>query len=241
MTDYTPQILNLVNASPVIHYEWENRGIAPRGYINGMVLTFASVYLSSKQGDKYVAEMSKANTHDASKDALAYYAGIFDIMKMNNDVAGADTLRHLWTLLIGLGMRESSGQYCCGRDRSADNVTSDTAEAGAFQASWNAHVANPLMLDLFTNWKLSGLANYFHEGVHCSTLDLANYGSGNGYKFQALCKSDPSFAAWFAAIGLRNLKSHWGPIIRREAEVRHDVDVLLQGVQKIVDSGELVA
>jgi len=35
-------------------------------------------------------------------------------------------------------MRESSGQYCCGRDTSEDNTTADTAEAGLFQMSWNA-------------------------------------------------------------------------------------------------------
>ena len=39
---------------------------------------------------------------------------------------------------LGLGMRESSGQYCCGRDTSEDNTTADTAEAGLFQMSWNA-------------------------------------------------------------------------------------------------------
>lgn len=42
-------------------------------------------------------------------------------------MGGTDTLRQLFVLLIGLGMRESSGQYCEGRDRSASNVTAEAA------------------------------------------------------------------------------------------------------------------
>jgi len=44
---------------------------------------------------------------------------------------------------MGLGMRESSGRYCEGRDRNANNVTSDTAEAGLFQMSWDIHGVKP--------------------------------------------------------------------------------------------------
>ena len=36
---------------------------------------------------------------------------------MRNDVSGIDTLRHLFVLMIGLGMRELSGRYCEGRDQ----------------------------------------------------------------------------------------------------------------------------
>ena len=46
-------------------------------------------------------------------------------------------LRRLFVLLMGLGMRESSGQYCEGRDRSAHNTSADTAEAGLFQVSFD--------------------------------------------------------------------------------------------------------
>ena len=42
---------------------------------------------------------------------------------MRNDVSGTDTLRHLFVLMIGLGMRESSGRYCEGRDQSASNTS----------------------------------------------------------------------------------------------------------------------
>jgi hypothetical protein len=51
---------------------------------------------------------------------------------MANDRDGPETLRPLFALMLGHGMRESSGRYCEGRDRSAENVASDTAEAGLF-------------------------------------------------------------------------------------------------------------
>jgi hypothetical protein len=234
--DQIHQILGLIATTPAWHYAWEDRGQAPRGYAQGMTLAYAQIYEKWKAGDKYALEMAKANTHDADVDALAWYAGIFKIMKMDNSQDGADTLRHLWVLEIGLGMRESSGQYCCGRDRSADNVTADTAEAGLFQQSWNSNVASPLMLDLFENPPGDGLTPYFRQGVSCSAADWDNYGSGRGEEFQALAKGTPEFAAQFAAVGLRNIRTHWGPINRYEAEVRHDIDVLLQEVQAVVDA-----
>ena len=235
--DQVHQILGLVATMPAFQYAWEDRGQAPRGYAQGMTLAYAQIYEKWKAGDKFALEMAKANTHDAERDALSYYAGIFKIMKMSNEQDGADTLRHLWVLEIGLGMRESSGQYCCGRDRSTDNVTADTAEAGLFQQSWNSNAASPLMLELFEHPPDAGLTPYFRQGVSCSAADWENYGAGLGEQFQFLAKAIPEFAAQFAAVGLRNIRTHWGPVNRYEAEVRHDVDALLQQVQAIVDGG----
>ncbi len=43
--------------------------------------------------------------------------------------------------MMGHGMRESSGKYCCGWDREPDRdpLTAMSAEAGLFQTSYNAH------------------------------------------------------------------------------------------------------
>ena len=57
------------------------------------------------------------------------------------------------SLLLGLGMRESSGNYSEGRDMSASNVTGDTAEAGLFQQSWNSHSASPHIAQLLDESK----------------------------------------------------------------------------------------
>jgi hypothetical protein len=149
-----------------------------------------------------------------------------------------DTLRHLFVLLIGLGMRESSGRYCEGRDRAADNTTADTAEAGLFQTSYNASLESPLLPKLFAHYAANpdGFVSVFKEGVRCTAANLENYGSGPGAEFQRLSKACPAFAAEFAAVGLRVDRSHWGPVNRREAEIRPECDAMLQEVQATLAS-----
>jgi hypothetical protein len=135
-------------------------------------------------------------------------------------------------------MRESSGRHCEGRDRSASNTTSSTAEAGLFQTSLNAKNASPLMPAVIEHYSASpaGFVEVFKEGVQCSAASLENFGSGAGKEFQRLSKECPAFAAEFAALGLRNIRKHWGPINRQEAEVRVECDEMLREVQAAVDA-----
>jgi hypothetical protein len=233
-------VADIAARSKIAQYEWNNRGVAPMGYIKGMALVYARVYSKLKAGDAAAAEMAKAKTADAVHDALAWYSGEFAELGMNNDTAGADTLRHLFVLLIGLGMRESSGRYCEGRDQSASNITAETAEAGLFQTSFNAKTANPLLPIIFANYLAnpSGFVEVFAEGLRppSSTSDLENnFGSGDGREFQRLSKACPAFAAEFAAVGLRHARTHWGPIIARAAEIRPECDEMLRQVQAVVD------
>ncbi|ARI80956.1 hypothetical protein IQ224_13565 [Microcystis sp. LEGE 00066] len=236
-TDGLDKIIEVAANSQIARYHWLDRGVAPKGYIKGMAVVYAKVYCQLKAANPFAKEMAKANTGNSDKDALAHYAQKFRDLGMNNSVAGVDTLRHLFVLLIGLGMRESSGKYCEGRDRSASNTTAETAEAGLFQTSYNARSASPLLPQLFEQYlaNLSGFIEIFKEGVTCPPQDWENYGEGKGKEFQRLSKACPAFAAEFAAIGLRNLRKHWGPINRLEAEICPEADALLQQVQKIVD------
>ncbi len=235
------KIIQVVAKSDVARYSWHQRGVAPPGYIKGMALVYARVYCKLKAGDAGVKEMAQAKTSNSNKDALAYYAQKFQDLGMNNDSDGVNTLRHLFVLLIGLGMRESSGRYCEGRDRSATNTTAEEAEAGLFQTSYNARNAHPLLPKLFEQYLAnpSGFVEIFKEGVNCSQKDWENYGEGKGKEFQRLSKSCPAFAAEFTAIGLRNLRRHWGPINRLEAEIRPEADAMLLEVQKVVDQFNL--
>jgi hypothetical protein len=231
-------ILQLAGNSDIARYNWKDRGRAPAGYIKGVALTFALVHRAFLDGDPAAVEMAKANTGDDHTDALSWLNSMFRAAGMDNSKAEPDTLRHLFVLLIGLGMRESSGQYCEGRDRSAHNMTADTAEAGAWQQSWDSRTASPLIPQLFAKWKTGnpdGFLDIFKEGVHCTSAQLENYGTGEGRDFQALCKSCPAFAAQVAAVGLRNIRTHWGPINRREVEIRREADRLLRQVQDIVE------
>ena len=232
------QITQIAAQSAIARYSWKDRGVAPKGYIKGMALVYARVYCKLGAGDDAATEMAKPNSADGAHDALAWYDPIFVAAGMNNDTAGADTLRHLFVLLIGLGMRESSGKYCEGRDRSASNTTAETAEAGLFQTSFNARTASPLLPTIFAAYSEnpSGFVEVFKEGVHCSAADLENFGSGDGAEFQRLSKACPAFAAEFAALGLRHLRTHWGPINRKGAEVRPECDAMLRQVQDAVDA-----
>jgi hypothetical protein len=240
-TQEIDQITQIAAGSAIAHYHWQDRGVAPAGYIKGMALIFARVYCKLRAGDAAAAEMAKAKTAGATKDALAWYEQKFHAAGMDNSRDGADTLRHLFVLLTGLGMRESSGRYCEGRDRSASNTTAETAEAGLFQTSYNARTASPLLPQLFAQYSSnpSGFVEIFKEGVHCKPSDLENYGTGQGEEFQRLSKECPAFAAEFAAVGLRNIRTHWGPITRREAEIRPECDAMLKQVQDAVDAFNL--
>jgi hypothetical protein len=144
--------------------------------------------------------------------------------------------------MLGLGMRESSGKYCEGRDRSANNTTAETAEAGLFQTSFNARRASPLLPTLFKTCMEHPEPSYleiFKEGVRAREKDLENFGTGDGKDFQTLSKQCPFFAVEFAAIGLRNIRKHWGPINRHDAEVKTDADALFMEVQKLTDQDKL--
>jgi hypothetical protein len=127
-------------------------------------------------------EMAKADTGDEAFDALAWYRAEFEHLGMSNDAPGADTLRHLFVLLMGLGMRESSGQHCVGRDQSASNTTAETAEAGPFQQSWNARNCCTDFVNLFAQYGLGsdvqGYMGVWSEGVSCSASDW-EAGSGD--------------------------------------------------------------
>jgi len=232
------QITNIAEKSAVTGVRWKDRGKAPLGYVKGMALVYARVYCKFKANDPAALDMAMANTGDRSKDALTWYEEIFSETGMSNDVAGADTLRHVFVLMFGLGMRESSGRFCEGRDRSASNTSEETAEAGLFQMSFNAKRASPLLPQLFQQYSAnsSGFREVFKEGVRCKAKDLENFGSGDGRDYQKLAKSSPAFAAEWAGVGLRHLRRHWGPIKRRQAEVRQECDDMFKQVQDAVDA-----
>lgn len=234
-------IIEIANSSGIATFNWPDRGIAPRGYTRGMALTFARVYCKFRSDSPYALEMAKANTGNSAKDALSHYATKFQQLGMDNEASSAVTLRHLFVLLLGLGMRESSGRHCEGRDQSATNTTSDTAEAGLFQTSWNARSANALLPALFEDYHTNpaGFLDVFKEGVTPKPKDLQNFGSGNGKEFQRLSKECPAFAVEFAAIGLRNVRKHWGPINTRAALLRPEADRMFLRVQQAVDESNL--
>jgi len=232
-------IKTIAGSSQCAKYQWKDRGLAPKAYIKGVALVFAKAVCSPKRDD--VVVVSQAKTGDDVKDALSWYNSNFNSLGMKNDVAGVDTLRHAYTLLIGLGMRESSGKHCCGRDMSADFNTAESAEAGIFQSSWGAKRASPVLAPMFEKYKAAPngcLLDVFKENVKCSTGDAKNWGDGNGYEWQKLTKECPAFSTEYAAVLLRTLggtKGEFGPLRKKAAEIRPECDAMLLQVQKIVE------
>ena len=205
-----------------------------------MAVVFTRVLCKLQQGHAAAVEMAKKNTGDPARDALAHYDTVFSGLGMRNDVSGPDTLRHLFVLMVGLGMRESSGKFCEGLDRSApQNATAEKAEAGLFQTSFDARRASPILSQLFAEFSAnpSGFKEIFREGCPpCRARDLENFGTGPGRDFQQLSKESPGFAAEFAGVTLRNLRKHYGPINTRAAKIQPDCDAMVLKVQDFVNS-----
>jgi len=239
------KITQIAAQSSIARFNWPGRGVAPIGYIKGMAVVFARVLCKLQAGDPAAKEMAKANTGNAARDALAHYDEVFRSVGMKNEVSGPDTLRHLFVLMVGLGMRESSGKFCEGRDRgSRENRTANRAEAGLFQTSFDAQSASPLLPELFDKFSAnpSGFIDIFREGSpRCTPRNLENFGSGPGRDFQKLSKECPGFAAEFAAVTLRNLRNHYGPINNRTAKVKPECDAMLIEVQNFVNANPSIS
>jgi hypothetical protein len=202
-----------IAGSDCVRHIWKDRGKAPLAFIEGMVNVYK---LNCKTPVKPVGS--------SDRDVVSYYG-------LQN------TQLDLYTFLIGLGMRESSGKYCEGRDTTANNITASTAEAGMFQFSYNSisadygtaaesrlreryayYKANPSACDLPT----------FSKGVTCKQNDSTIYGTGEGATFQKLSRNCPRFAVEYAAILVRVLRKHFGPINRKEVEIAQSCRTLLE-------------
>lgn len=234
------KIANIAQQSEIAAYRWGNRGVAPMGYTKGIALAFANTLTRYHAGNTAAILMASADTYNDTKDALSWYRSNFKAKGMTNEVAGLDTLRHLYVLMMGLGMRESSGRHCCGIDTSAgaSSRKADTCEAGLFQQSWNSHAASDEIEKLFDEYSESPadcLKSIFAEGVSCTAAEWKNWGTGQGAEFQDLAKNCPMFACESAGVCLRVLRKHFGPINRKEAEIVKAADDMLHEVQMLIE------
>jgi Putative peptidoglycan binding domain len=113
--DIKTKIENVAADSNIADFIWKDRGTAPIGYTQGMALAYATVLRKFHRGDGAVHEMARADKGHSKTDALAFYRDEFQKKGMDNSKPGINTLRHLFVMLMGLGMRESSGRHCEGR------------------------------------------------------------------------------------------------------------------------------
>lgn len=234
------QISTIAATSACANYSWKNRSKAPKGYMKGMALTYARSfcrYKTSLDAPTELVKLFTAGAKTSAKDALAHYSPTFSTLSMDVNTVGINPLRSVYTLGIGLGMRESSGKYCEGRDMSASNTSASTAEAGIFQTSYNSMSASAELGKLYAEYKANPSKCHlgiFKEGVSsCGNSSIA--GSGEGATYQALNKSCPAFAAEYAMVMLRVLRAHYGPITRKEAEITTACNQLLVNIESVIE------
>lgn len=234
------KILTVAGNSSCASYSWKDRGRAPKGYIKGIALSYARSLcrLDDNRADRRTPAslMARAATGNTSKDALAHYRSTFDSKGLVTTRSGEDTLRSLYTLAVGFGMRESSGKYCEGYDVAAGtNRSSSEAEAGLFQTSYNSISASAELKKLYNEYSANKnrcQLNVYKEGVTCKARAIL--GSGAGAAYQKLSKECPAFATEYAMVMLRVLRKHYGPINRKEAEVTSACANMLDQVENLV-------
>jgi hypothetical protein len=234
---YVDQIKQIAANSSCINYNFSGRGQAPAGYIKGVAISFARSLCRLKNQSTLSQIMSAANTNNDAKDALTHYQSSLSNLSIQISAAGTEPLRALYTLGIGLGMRESSGTYCEGWDKSAgSNRSSAAGEAGLFQTSYDSMAASSELSKLYAEYQATPgrcLLDVFKQGASCS--DLSNLGSGAGATYQAFNKACPAFATEYAMTMLRIQRSHYGPINRQEAQVVPACNTMLKQVQDLVE------
>lgn len=195
---YVDQVKTLAENSACANYSWKNRGIAPAGYIKGVALSFARGICRLHNADKNLSPaaviISAANSENSSNDALAYYQNNLTNLPIQTNIAGEESMRAIYVLGMGLGMRESSGTYCEGWDKAAGaSRTSSAGEAGLYQTSYDSMILSPELSILYAEYKNnpSGrcFLNVFKEGASCASTSIL--GTGAGADFQAFNKAVP--------------------------------------------------
>lgn len=236
--EFQKKVFAITDASKCSKYSWNDRGTTKKSYYRGMALTYAKAYCSPNQ--IVSAARNKPESKFDTTDVLSWYNSNYNKLGLTNDVAGRNTQRNVWTLLIGLGMRESSGRYCCGRDMSANFSSANSAEAGLFQSSYGSKRSSDELVNLFEKYKKSKKGCYldvFKEGFTCSESNLKNWGEGAGFEWQKLSKECPAFSAEWAAILVRKsggTKGEYGPLRTKKAELNKDCHNMLSQVENVI-------
>lgn len=264
MADET-QIIAIADASPLIDYDWPERGPAPRAYVRGMAIAFSRALamlrgagepveddarnpLGATAGDiaawrtgkTAIASAAASPIGDPANDVLGWYEDELRAAGASFDSA-EERLIAVFAILLGLGMRESSGEHCTGADTPesrGEPTNEENAEAGLFQVSHDSVGSNTDRQALFEAYRgRTYLLGHFNRNVRCRDSDLIDHGTGSGALFQRTMKQCPLFAVLYTAAFLRRRRSHWGPINRRRVEARTDAVALFREISRLQPDG----
>jgi hypothetical protein len=215
----TSDIEEIVKANGCQKISFKDKGRPPLGYVIGMAKTYAQTKCDAKLVEKLTRPLGSS-----SKDALAKY-GL------------SPTLPNLFSLMLGLGLRESSGKHCEGKDMSANFNTAEECEAGAWQTSYNAiGLAEYLKEYVLTPKQMNCFLPEYSKGISCDASNWKYWGNTTspGYAFQKKAKECPAFHAEFTALVMRENLNHFGPLKRMEAQYYYACRDLFLSVDKVV-------
>jgi hypothetical protein len=124
LSEVTPRIIATAKASAIARFNWKDRGHASIGYTTGMAVAYAAAFARLQAQDPVADRMSRTlgpvlrDSHGrlTKGDALTWYDEQLRAIGLGS-ATSLERLRRLFVLLLGLGMRESSGRFCEGRDR----------------------------------------------------------------------------------------------------------------------------
>lgn len=223
----------VVKQSDCVDYKWKQRGRAPSGYIKGMAMLYGKAYAEHlSSAGPFVRAMIQPLMKE--EDVLVRYRPNMerDGVDPNNP---SDRLRALFTIAIGQGMRESSGNTTEGRDMSVRKPTAAGAEAGLFQQSFDSFRRSPLFIPLLEKYEKNDrecLLSVFLEGLP-RRIERPVYGTGKPAAFQSLTRACPAFATEYALILFRLNMKHFGPLKRQEAEYHTGCSAMLRKIELI--------
>ncbi|MDP9108097.1 MAG: hypothetical protein M3N23_03380, partial [Pseudomonadota bacterium] len=235
--DVEARIKDIVANSRCAAHQFPDQGTAPRSYLTGMALTYAKSYCEVKTGASTAAALLASPLRQDGRDALTRYA-----LDSSDPI---QRLRSLYTLGIGEGLRESSGNPTEGYDTSAPSHTAENAESGLFQTSYDSRNYAGVSVDGISyagarQWLDTLTAQYQNNPALCRYAtflggqrdrNVPNIGSGPGAQFQAFSKDCPAFATEYAMVIFRLNRNHYGPIVRHEAEYAPSCAAMLQQVE----------
>jgi hypothetical protein len=251
------EVVALIAQSPLRHYDWPHRGTSPPAYLEGLILAFARAHamLASQRGGAplsgydaaawstgraAVATAVSPVTANSDHDVLAYYAA--EVQRSGATVGTpGERLVAVFSIMTGLGMRESSGRYCAGADTEksrGEPTTPKNAESGLFQVSWDSINGDADRQAMFLAFKSrTDLLDVFRRNVAPKGTDMVIHGEGDQAAFQTAMKNAPLFATLYTARFLRQRRGHWGPINTKRAEVRADAVALFSDALALLAAG----
>jgi hypothetical protein len=203
---------------------WSDRGVAKIGYIKGMAASYARSLCKNTVAKKPISDV---------KDKEGRY---LDVLK-HYELKSGNEFRNTYTILLGLGMRESSGNYTEGLDASSDQPwKAETTEAGLWQFSYNANKLHPELQQIWDYYKTHQnecLLEVYKEGM--TKFKTEGYvGTGPGREFQEFFRSCPAAQAEYAAVMIRLLRTHFGPLNRKAAEYIPACEQMFAAIEKEV-------